>query len=50
MILIRIRAKEGGDRTGEQMEACEAMIRQVFSDCLSNDVQGLLRFWYLPNS
>jgi len=41
MILIRLKAKKGGDWDGEQMDACESMIRQVFSNCLSNDVQGL---------
>ncbi len=30
------------------MEACEAMIRQVFSDCLSNDVQGLFAILVPP--
>ena len=30
MILIRLKAKKGGDWDGEQMDACESMIRQVF--------------------
>lgn len=41
MILVRLRGKKGESRNSEQIDSCESMIRQVFSNCLLENVDRL---------